>query len=795
MEDCPDDRASHPHPGPVATVRAAAARVTRLLPEGHPVPEESWRRRHRSLSGALVLQAAVLLGLALALGREPLDAVALVMPLGLAAGVGSAADVHRRVRTVAVSLGLLGCSAVLVHLSEGATESYFHVFVMLALVTIYQEWPPLLVSMAAVWLHHAATVAIDPEAFVAHRSSAASWAVVHGIYAVATACAGMLAWRHDERERTRGQRVLDATAEGIYGIDLDGRITFANAALAALLGTTPEALLGRDEHAATGHGTAGGERHGRQGCPVCAAVEFAGGLPTSSATLATADGANLPVEMTATPVLERGVRTGTVVSVRDLTEQLALTDRALRDPLTGLPNRALLTDRLAKAVSRLDRSGGMLAVLFVDLDRFKVVNDSLGHSAGDALLLQAAERLRTSVRTPDTVARFGGDEFVVLCDGLGSERDVFVIAERIVASFAEPFDIDGTEVSASSSVGIAITRDAATEPSAILRDADAAMYRAKEGGRGRYELFDRGLRSRALRRLETESDLWRAIARDELVVHYQPVVDLRDGALLGVEALVRWEHPERGLVGPGEFIPVAEETGLIVPIGAWVLEEACAQVQRWRTALPACDHLGLAVNLSAVQLAQPGLAGTVASILATTGLPPALLTLEITESVLMDDVEASTRVMEEIKALGVAIAVDDFGTGYSSLAYLSRFPVDVLKIDRAFVAELGHGAQAWPIVTAIAGLAQALGLRTIAEGVETETQARALRALGCAHAQGFLFGRPAPANGLLSVLERGRVEVPAPGAAPAAAPGGPTPITQPDAAPVASGEPAPALRR
>jgi diguanylate cyclase (GGDEF)-like protein/PAS domain S-box-containing protein len=753
--------------------RSLLRRLHALLPEGRPLPRAVFERRHAGLVRLLVGQVAALLALAVLLGRPWASALGLVAPLGLAGAVAMAPDVPRRLRTAATSLGLLGCSAVLVHLLEGATESHFHVFVMLAVITLYREWLPLLLGVGFFVTNHVVTLALAPEDFVTHPTGPVTWGVIHGLYVVATGAAGLLAWRIEEHERSRSQRVLDATAEGIYGTDPSGGITFANASLARLLGVDEEWLVGRSPHAVAGHGDSGGRDLPADDCAVCRAIDIADGMAFSDATFRRADGTAFPVELTAAPAVERGVRTGTVVSVRDLTEQVELTDRALRDPLTGLPNRALFMDRLAKALARVQRSGDMLAMMFIDLDRFKVVNDSLGHAAGDALLLAAADRLRASVRAPDTVARFGGDEFVVLCEGLHDERDVFIVAERIVTAFSRPFSLDGSEVSASASVGITVTRDGTVDPDTLVRDADAAMYRAKEGGRGRFELFDRGMRSRALRRLQTESDLWRAIARDELTVHYQPQVDLRDGRIIGVEALVRWVHPERGMIGPAEFIPVAEETGLIGPIGTWVLEEACAQLQRWRAAIPAAERIQLSVNLSARQLTHATLLDTVTEVLQRTGLPPALLCLEITESTLMDDVQQSQALMEGLKGLGVDLAVDDFGTGYSSLAYLSRFPVDTLKVDRAFVAELGTSAETWPIVAAITGLGRALGLRTVAEGVEDPTQVAALRGLGCEGAQGYLFQRPAAPEAIEALLRAGAVPLAPPaddGHAPVPAP-------------------------
>jgi diguanylate cyclase (GGDEF)-like protein/PAS domain S-box-containing protein len=716
--------------------RRRIRRMWQALPEGRPLPEDIWRRRHRGMVIVLLAHIAAVFSLALVEGLGPLHAAGVVAPLAVAAGLGGATDVPRRLRTSAVALGLLGTSAALVYVSGGATESHLHFFVMLAVIALYQEWLPLLLAVGFVAVHHAAGVA-SGRAFVEHGSDPLGWATVHGLYVVAAALAGILAWRLNEQERKRAERILHSTAEGIYGVDRDGVVTFANEAMGRIIGRPIAGLVGQPAHDVCGHPEPAGKT-----CQICEALAAGDSVPCMGTNFRRADGTTFPVEFTSVGIIERGQPAGAVVSFRDLTEHAELTERALRDGLTGLPNRTLFVDHVKKALAHLERSPHLLAVLFIDLDRFKVVNDSLGHAAGDELLVAASERLMTSVRGHDTVARFGGDEFVVLCEYLADERDVVTVAERIVSAFSRPFTIEGVEVSANASVGVTVTRDAGVAPDTLIRDADAAMYRAKEQGRGRYEMFDSAMRDRAMNRLQVESDLWRAIARDELVVHYQPKICLTDGRVVGVEALVRWAHPEHGLVPPGDFIPVAEETGLIVPIGAWVLEEACRKAQEWRAARPQLEDLMLSVNLSAKQLNQSNLVDTVADILERTATPPHLLCLEITEGVLMNDVHSTTVTLEGLKSLGVAIAVDDFGTGYSSLSYLSRFPVDILKVDRAFVSDIGRGAEAWPIVAAVISLSKALGLSTVAEGVEREDQELALRELGCELAQGFRFARP-----------------------------------------------------
>ncbi|MCU1369837.1 MAG: diguanylate cyclase domain protein [Ilumatobacteraceae bacterium] len=443
-------------------------------------------------------------------------------------------------------------------------------------------------------------------------------------------------------------------------------------------------------------------------------------------------------------------------TAQDITEQKqaedALSHQALHDDLTGLPNRILLLDRLRHALAELTRDPSTLGLLFIDVDRFKVLNDSLGHAAGDAILRAMAARLLLVLRPGDTLARFGGDEFVLLCKGLSGEADALGIAERIAVAMTEPLNWGEGDLIMTVSTGIALTSSPHTSGESLLRDADTAMYRAKEAGRSRSAVFAEPMRGSAVRRLETELSLRQALAEGELEVYYQPIVDLPGGRITGTEALVRWQHPIRGLVGPDEFIPIAEETGLIIPLGAWVLREAVRQTMAWHE-LEGCADLSVAVNLSAAQLKRVDLIDTVESVLRDTGMAPSLLKLEITESVLMDEAARSERILHALKALGVKLSIDDFGTGYSSLSYLKRFPVDAVKIDRAFVDGLGEDAADSAIVDAVVRMADALQLDTIAEGVETPLQMRELIQLGCRSAQGYLFARPQPAAELLGMLE------------------------------------------
>ncbi|HVM09767.1 MAG TPA: EAL domain-containing protein [Acidimicrobiales bacterium] len=425
---------------------------------------------------------------------------------------------------------------------------------------------------------------------------------------------------------------------------------------------------------------------------------------------------------------------------------------ATHDPLTGLPNRSILFEHLEEVLSARRGDDG-IAVLFIDLDRFKAVNDSLGHDIGDRVLVAVARRLRSAVRPVDLVARLAGDEFVVVCSGLHGEVDAIGLADRISHEVSSPIALPGRDVIVTASIGIAQTGDADLTADQLLRDADMAMYRAKERGSDRIEVFGGSLRSAVRARLDLEHALRQAIMREEFRIVYQPVVDLSDGRPQSLEALVRWEHAGR-LISPADFIPVAEETGLIVPIGGWVLREACEQVAHWRRISPLLAGIGVAVNVSMRQFADEAFVGVVAETLDATGLEPAALSLEVTESMLLDDVDHGIRTLRDLKDLGVRLAIDDFGTGYSSLAYLRRFPVDILKIDRSFVEHLGSEPEEGAVLAAIVALGNALGLGVVAEGVETGLQVDELRRLGIEGAQGYYFARPARADEARPWVER-----------------------------------------
>jgi diguanylate cyclase (GGDEF)-like protein len=430
--------------------------------------------------------------------------------------------------------------------------------------------------------------------------------------------------------------------------------------------------------------------------------------------------------------------------------------QALHDPLTGLPNRALFADRLSQALAHARRSGASVGVVFLDLDQFKLVNDSLGHGAGDALICALARRLDDSLRAGDTVARFGGDEFVLIADELSGPEEAVAIAERTLAALEQPFTVSGVELFVSGSLGVAVSQGGGRGAEDLIREADAAMYRAKDRGRGCVELYDEPMRALATERLRTVNELRRALEHDELRLHFQPIVDLDGGRMTAVEALVRWQHPERGLLGPGEFIPVAEESGLVVALGEWVFRAACRQSAAWAAEDPDRPPLPISVNLSARQVFHPNLVERLETILAETGANPSALRAEITESAIMEETDASVATLHALRDLGITLVLDDFGTGYSSLAYVRRFPIDVLKIDRSFVADLDSedAGDAGAIVEAIVSMARGLRVHVVAEGIESPAHAERLQELGCTSGQGYLYARPLPPEDVPALIGR-----------------------------------------
>ena len=553
----------------------------------------------------------------------------------------------------------------------------------------------------------------------------------------------------EAQAREEHYRALVQSSSDVLTIcERDGTIRFISPAVYRVFGYHPDDLIG-SKLVALVHP----EDAQRVKAEVGAAIAQPGPPVTILCRYRRADGEWLHVEALLSNDLDHPHIAGLVFNTRDVSERMELerqlTHQAFHDPLTGLANRALFRDRVQHALAVRRRTVRPRAVLFRDLDGFKANNDSLGHSVGDQLLAAVSRRLQGVVRPGDTVARLGGDEFAVLLEDLDGIEVAQHVASRFLQELAMAFSLAGHEVFVGASVGVALSaqNDDANE---LLRNADLAMYRAKALGKNRCEVFEPDMHAAALDRMAVENDLRHAVVRGELVLHYQPVVELATGRVVGVEALVRWNHPTRGLVSPLDFINVAEESGLIVPVGRWVLTEACRQVARWRreTGRP----LRLSVNISARQLEAPRLAEHVARTLRSTGLPPNDLVLEITESMLVDDADRTIGKLHLLREIGVRLAIDDFGTGYSSLNYLRRLPVDVLKIDRSFVSGIGSESELTSLTAAIVGIGRDLGLDTVAEGIEEVAQLDALRAMGCVLGQGFLYSRPVPPEDLADML-------------------------------------------
>ncbi|MPZ94550.1 MAG: EAL domain-containing protein [Propionibacteriales bacterium] len=568
---------------------------------------------------------------------------------------------------------------------------------------------------------------------------------------------GVGAWTEQERETLRtlagvASDVLRSTtlvgrlraltnsqSEGVFAVDLDGMVTFANPAALSMTGFEFESeVIGRPIREICDL------RHGHRRADLRSMVRALDQAQDVDATLVHPSDDRIEVAYSLTPMRESDSHPGAVLVLRDVTERRALQNaiahRALHDELTGLPNRRLLLDRLDHALARLNRDGGQHGLLFLDLDRFKLINDSFGHLAGDRLLADIANRLRESLSSADTIARFSGDEFVVLIEDVESTEQATKIAQRMLDGLEPSFKIGDTSVYISASFGVTMVRAGHTRDE-LLASADRAAYLAKAAGRSNVQVSADNVLAQSRNRLDMESDLHRAIEAGTLELHYQPIVHTADDTVIGVEALVRWPT-DRGMINPDEFIPVAEETGLITSLGRWVLVEACRSVHEWTIDNASREPLRVSVNVSPRQFTAASFTDEVATVLADTGLDPKQLCLEITESVLMTDSNATLRTIHQIRQLGVRVAVDDFGVGYSSLGYLKRFPVDIVKLDRSFTSGLGHDVVDGEIVATVLRLTEALGIEAVAEGVETPTQRKRLLLLGCQLMQGFLASRP-----------------------------------------------------
>lgn len=742
----------------------AILHVLSLLPKGRGLDEAMWARRHRAIVSVLWVTAIGLAIFGFVRGFGITHSILETSLLGACAIVAMQPRGPRRLRSAVAATGLMAASALLVHLWNGAIEGHFLFFVMVALLSVYQDWVPFLIALGFVVVHHGLVGVLVPTAVYDHADAIDQpwiWALIHGAFVLAAAAANIYGWlssEEDHRSAAEGLHRSEATFRALFDRNpqpmwvYDSRtleILGVNNAAVEHYGYTKERFLSM--------------RLTDIVMPRMGALlqSFPTGLGSAAdagmSEHRTSDGRIIKV-IGHSDNLEFEAHDARVQVMMDVTDRMGLENelrhRALHDSLTGLGNRELFRDRLEHALAR-DRGHASIAVATFDLDGFKAVNDAHGHSVGDAVLLEIGSRIRAAVRPEDTAARMGGDEFSLLLEGVGP-RQAKRLIERLLSVIAQPLVCNGIELAISASAGLAVGSGATLIAVDVQRHADIAMYEAKAAGKGCFRLFQPGMQSSILQRLEMAVELRGAVERNELLLEYQPLVDLRTLEVHGVEALVRWRHPVRGVIGPADFIPVAEETGLIVQLGSWVFSEACRQLAEWRRETAWGESVTLSVNVSPRQLREPSLVESFRTILQATGVPASQLTVEVTETAVVEDIEQARDSLGQLRALGIRTAVDDFGSGYSSIGYLSTLPLDEIKIDRMFVSKLGQG-ESKELVLAIVRLVDTLSVTTVIEGIETQEELDYATAMGIDMGQGFFFSRPVGPDQVLRLMGKSPV--------------------------------------
>ncbi|MEA2486695.1 MAG: hypothetical protein QOF16_349 [Actinomycetota bacterium] len=731
------------------------------LPTGNSLSAESWDRRHRAIQWLLWAHVVGIYIFGVVAGYGLVHPGVETSIVALFAVAASRKGFTRQERACLATFGLVASSAILVHLSGGLIEMHFHFFVMVAVVALYQSWQPFLLAIGFVLIHHGVMGVIDSKSVYNHADAQANpwkWAAIHALFIAGESVAALTTWKLNELSLEAEQATRMALEEAVEDLadaqalahvgswewNVTTDVVSWSDELYQICGVDPATfspsyagfmlLVAEDERDAFGKVVGG---------TLATAADF-----DENVRIVRPDGS---IRLTHAVGRAECDPAGTVTklfgTLQDVTEKKRLEEKvrhqAFHDSLTGLPNRALFLDRVEHARARQIRGSESLAVLFVDLDDFKSVNDTRGHKAGDNLLVEVGRRLTRVLRPADTIARLGGDEFAILLEEISSIDAATGVADRIMAALtgAEAFSAAAQPVTAS--IGIVIESPSGVRNAdELVRDSDIAMYVAKKRAKGRYEIFDAVMREELSARLGLKVDLQRAIDNKELFLQYQPIVRVDGQGIEGVEALVRWRHPTRGIVPPAEFIPFAEESGLIGQLGHWVLHQACSDAARWQARSSSEHPLRMSVNISASRFCHPNFIEELKEVLAEFPLAPNSLVLEITESVLIKGSEVVSQRFAEVKELGILLAIDDFGTGYSSLGYLRDFPIDLLKIDKSFIDFVACGPEESALARAVVKLGDALGLSVVAEGVEHENQSEVLAAMGCEFAQGFLFSRP-----------------------------------------------------